>query len=439
MAIIPQKSLFKWTDVENLGDLCRLQYVTENVPDEALMRKLEKKRGKGRDDFPVRAMWNSLMAMIVFQHGTVESLRRELSRNGQLREVCGFDHFRTNPVPSSSAYTRFIVKLMKNTDEVHLMLDALVRLLQEELPDFGSVLGIDGKALSSRSRRRSLNLYAGFRGEHDADWGVKKYYVKKPDGTKELKHSKWFGFKAHTVSDCTYELPVAFTVTEASRAEQPESSDLLDHLEDKHPGLLKRTDYFLGDKGYDGTWLHTRLWDDHGIKPVIALRNMWKESEGNDCTRKVSSLQNVSYDFEGNVYCYDKRGGRHGMAFGGFEKDRNTLKFRCPARHYNETCPNRDSCPVGTAVRIPLREDRRVFTPLARQSYKWKDLYDKRSATERIHSRLDESFGFEKHTIRGKVKMELRIGMAYLAMLSMALGRIKDGQSENIRSLVKTA
>ncbi|MDD2600975.1 MAG: DDE transposase, partial [Kiritimatiellae bacterium] len=42
--------------------MTRLEYVIESLPDEPLMRKLEKERGRGRDDYPVRAMWNSLMA-----------------------------------------------------------------------------------------------------------------------------------------------------------------------------------------------------------------------------------------------------------------------------------------------------------------------------------------------------------------------------------------
>ena len=32
---------------------------------EALMLKLEKKRGNGRDDYPVRMMWNLIIAMLV--------------------------------------------------------------------------------------------------------------------------------------------------------------------------------------------------------------------------------------------------------------------------------------------------------------------------------------------------------------------------------------
>lgn len=90
MAIIPQISLFRWDEIENLGDLKRLRLVLEYMPDEELMDMLEKERKNGRDEYPVRAMWNSVLAGVVFQHPSIESLRRELSRNGQLRLMCGF-------------------------------------------------------------------------------------------------------------------------------------------------------------------------------------------------------------------------------------------------------------------------------------------------------------------------------------------------------------
>nr|WP_288010501.1 hypothetical protein [Kyrpidia sp.] len=63
MAIIPQIELFSWEEIEPLGDLERLRLVLEHLPDEALMVQLEKSRGHGRDDdYPVRAMWNSMLA-----------------------------------------------------------------------------------------------------------------------------------------------------------------------------------------------------------------------------------------------------------------------------------------------------------------------------------------------------------------------------------------
>jgi len=86
-AIIPQMNLFAWNEIQTLGDLERLRLVLDYMPDEALMRTLERRLSKGRDDDPVRAVWNSILAGTLFQHDTVEKLRRELMRNGQLREM----------------------------------------------------------------------------------------------------------------------------------------------------------------------------------------------------------------------------------------------------------------------------------------------------------------------------------------------------------------
>ena len=56
MAVIPQKQLFSWKEIENLGDLSRLRLLLDYLPDEPLMRALESQRAKGRDEYPVRAV-----------------------------------------------------------------------------------------------------------------------------------------------------------------------------------------------------------------------------------------------------------------------------------------------------------------------------------------------------------------------------------------------
>ena len=48
-------------------------------------------------------------------------------------------------------------------------------------------------------------------------------------------------------------------------------------------------------------------------------------------------------------------------------------------------------------------------------------------------------FGFENHTIRGLAKMRTRCTLALVVMLAMALGRIRAGQAEDMRSLLKSA
>ena len=55
---------------------------------------------------------------------------------------------------------------------------------------------------------------------------------------------------------------------------------------------------------------------------------------------------------------------------------------------------------------------------------------------ERINSRIDNSFRFERHYIRGKAKMTVRVGLAVAVMMALAVGHIKAGRPEKMRSLV---
>jgi len=442
MAIIPQRSLFSWREIEELGDLERLGLVLEHLPDEPLMRTLESERGRGRDDYPIRAVWNSFLAMVVYQHPSVESLRRELSRNGQLRDLCGFDPVRTAAaVPPAWVYTRFFRRLGAHADEVQALFDRLVEGLKDALPSFGRTLAIDGKAIETHARPRQKGSRAprpDGRRDVDADFGAKSGFKQQRDGTWIKRVRPWFGYKLHLVVDADHELPVAFDVTRASVAEQPVAHRLVGEMAARHRDLLDGAEHLVADKGYDDGKLLSRLFDNHQIKPVIAKRDDW--SRDDDETRLLPGTRNVVYDNQGNVYCYcPQSGARYTMAYGGFEKDRRTLKYRCPARHYGFPCPGMARCEVKSAVRIPLSEDRRIFTPVARSAYKWQRLYNQRGAVERVNSRLDVSYGFERHFIRGLAKMRLRVGLALSVMLAMALGRVRENRPEKLRSLVRAA
>ncbi len=309
------------------------------------------------------------------------------------------------------------------------------------LPDLGKVLAIDGKAIASYARgkkREEVQEQAvDGRRDVDADFGKKVYRGKKADGTLWEKTMSWFGYRLHLVVDAIYELPMGFEVTRASESEVKVAPGILEQMEQQTPEVLARCEYLLGDRGYDDGKLVKELWDNQGIKPVIDIRNMWRDGEE---TKLVSGTENIAYNYCGQVYCYcPETNQRREMAYGGFEKGRETLKYRCPARHYGVKCRGMAKCPVKSGIRIPLKEDRRIFTPLARSSYRWEKLYKKRTAVERVNSRLDNVFGFERHFIRGLKKMKLRCTLALIVMLAMALGRIKEQNGENLRSLVEAA
>jgi hypothetical protein len=434
MAIISQMKLFGWEEIEGLGDLKRLQLVLGYMPDEDLMKKMEKTRANGRDDYPIRAMWNSVIAAIVFQHDGIEKLRRELARNAQLRYICDFK----GKVPPSWVYTRFLKILLCHANEIENMFYKLVEQLSEMLPNFGEKLAIDSKAVSSFAKKQNKKQKVDGRRDTDADYGRKEYRGKREDGTTWEKIVKWFGYKFHLIVDSVYELPIAYSVTKASTSDVKEAHRLIEQMGERQPELLEKAKVLTGDKAYDDTQLNKKLFDEHQIKPVVDIRHMWKDGEE---TKLLTGKENVVYNYKGDVYCYcPETGERREMSNGGFEQDRGTLKKRCPARQYGIECKGQSQCPVGSGgVRISLEEDRRIFTPIDRSSYKWKDEYKKRTAVERVNSRLDVSFGFEIHTIHGIDKMNVRCGLALCVMLAMAVGRIQEKQPEKMRSLVSVA
>jgi hypothetical protein len=429
--------LFKWQDVEARSDLERLRLVLEHLPDEALMKKLEAHRDRGRDDYPIRPVWNSVLAGIVYQHESVESLRRELLRNGELREGCGFDPCKGSAaVPPSSVYTRFLKLLIRFKSEIDAMFDTLVDTLKGLLPELGISVAVDSKGVSSAGRPTKESEEDGRR-DTDADWGKKRYHGQRENGTLWEKVVKWFGYKIHLMVDTTYEMPIGYRVTRASESDTKQLLPMVKEVKQKHPQIYKGMKRLAADKGYDSEENCRRLYDEHGIKPVIDIRRMWRDKE----TKSLNTdVDNIVYDEVGTVYCLCPATlEQRRMAYGGFEKDRMALKYVCPIRAYGLRCQGSDQCVHAMkSERVSLEMDRRIFTPTARSSYAWEREYKKRTTVERVNSRFDVSFGFEKHFIRGQKKMEMRVGLALCVMLAMAVGRIKEHQIELMRSLVKS-
>lgn len=444
MAIIHELNLFSWKDfqddVQNLGDLERLKLVIETLPDQKLIKTLQLLRGNGRDDHPIEAIWNSLLAGIIFEHVSIESLRRELSRNAQLREMCGFNPILgVQAVPSKSSYNRFISKLLRHEPLVREIFDALVKELAAYFPDFGKNLAGDGKAILSFGKP-SKKEDGDRRSEQEADWGVKTYRGVDNTGKPWEKIKSWFGFRIHLIVEADAELPVSYAVTKASVGEQPVMRELFVELNNTHPEIVERCDHAMFDKGYDSKENNIDLWNKYGIKPIIDIKNMWKDGEN---TRQINSkkVQNVTYDYKGTVFCHCPTTGEvRKMSYNGFEKNREALKYTCPALAYGIECQGASQCPIYQKnIRIPLQEDARIFTPVARSSYKWKVLYNKRTSVERVNSRIDVSFGFERHFIKGLQKMKMRCGLALSIMLAVAVGRLRQKHPELMRSLVRAA
>lgn len=455
MAIILHQHLFSWNDIDASSDLARLQLVLEHLPDEEIVQELESRRGNGRDTYPVRPTWNTLIAGIVFQHDTVESLLRELRRNGELRQVCGF-----NPLlgaaaaPTPSAMSRFVSNVVGLTPMIEKIFDDLVDTVTAVLPDLGEHLSFDGKAIPSHSTGRR-NKETDKTSDPDAAWGVKTYKGHGNDGKPWEKLKRWFGYQLHLIVDSTYELPVAFEVMPASASETTRLIPMVDRLQKSHPDIVDDCSDLTADKGLDCGETNKSLWEDYKISPVIDTRTMWKDEKKDqgydpeiEITRPLNPevADNIVYTERGGVLCVcPVTGEKSAMQHMGFEADRGTLKYRCPAAAYGFECRGRATCEKGAlarptdfgrVVRIKLDLDRRIFTPIPRDTPKWDRLYKTRSAVERVNSRIDQGLCFDHHTIRGLAKMRARMGLGLAVMLAMAVGFISLDKPALMRSLV---
>lgn len=427
MNTITQKTIFDYMEIEVLGDLERLKLCLENIDDAKLCNMLEKMRGNGRNDFPVRVMLNFTYAMKIFGHRSVESFRRELSRNSQLRKLCGLkdeDYLylgkRKSLIPKARVFTNFFKSLVKCQKELDCMFEEKVKYMYEHLDDFGKDCALDGKLLDSYAKRDNKKSTTDenkkdYRRENDATWTCKSYIF--ADGTKK---STWHhGFEAHILCDATYGLPIWKKLETANVSEQTVANDMLDDLDKNHKYVLDTMDNFLADAGYDDGKRNALLKDKYNINPLVDTRHLWKEEE----LREVDN-QPLAYNEDGDVY-YIKditTGEYEKLKYLGYDKQRKCLRY---GFKYNDN----------KVFRIPISIDRRIFLPVARDSKKYERLYKKRTEVERLNGRIDRDYMFNDHFIRGKKKMDMMLTLSFVIMLSMAKGHIENKQ-ENIRSLI---
>ena len=422
---ISQISIFDYSEIENLGDLEKLKIFFENIEDDELCEKIEKERKNGRNDYPVRTMLNLIYAMKIFGHRSVESFRRELSRNSQLRIVCGLSEGRykyckdrKHLVPPARVFTGFLKKLVKHKREVEKINERLVKFMYENLENFGKDCAVDGKYLDSyanqfhKSKAKKGN---DRRAEHEATVSCKTYYMK--DGTTK---KEWhYGFRAHILCDAKYGLPIKWRITPANKSEQKVLDKILEQMEHgEEEYKLEKMENLMGDAGYDNGVRNKKLKKSYNINPIIDIRHMWTKEE----TYREIDNKMLAYNEDGEVFLITDLGKYEKLKYLGYDKRNQALRYG----RYTK----------GKKVyRVPLSTDYRIFVPVARDSKKFKTKYKMRTEVERLNGRIDRDYMFNDHFIRGQKKMEIMLDLSFMVMLTIAKGHIKN-KEKNIRSLV---
>lgn len=430
--IIPQFDLFDYMQFEELGDLKRVDMCFSSIPMEPLISALDKERKNGRNDYSNETMVKLLIVKKICQFDTVEKLRRELLRNPTLRRMCGLKdadstYGKKKLVPNAGVFTLFYQRLAKHQDLLDAMFSELVEDMYASIEGFGKNLAGDGKYLDSYAKNDHHKDSGDGRCEAEAAYSIKEYHTKDKNGKIHKKKETHYGFREHVIVDTKTELPICFMVTPANTDEKKVMQQMLDNMKKDY---LARAEYLMLDRGYDSSKLLETV-RGKGIKPIIDNRMMRKGD-------KTMQYRNTDIWYTESGECYYLDYGENEveaekinegtglpksfrpMKYEGYDKKRKSLRYSYK----------------GTVHRIKISDDPRIFNEVARNSKKFKRLYNERTSVERYNGRIDRDYGMEKHSIRGLKKMTVEITMINIIMMAMAKAHIHKGQT-NYASMLK--
>jgi len=415
--------LFAWARLDDHPHLSTLAELLQALPDGPLLDGLRRARGRGRDDYPVERLWGVLLFTIALRHTSFESCLAELHRNPSLCRLLGITD--VQDIPHLWNVSRFLDVL--GQEEHHAALravsDVLVQRLGVAVPDLGRDTAGDSTGLNARAKKDAAAVQQELEQGLPQPTGGRKEY--RDDDGKVVKVVEWFGYKHHMLVDVKHEVPLAYHISDTKLGDNEGVAALLDQATANLPP--DRIQTMAYDKAADDEKVHERLHQD-GVKPLIHQRAMWKEEPERPIPGPPGRYPlNVLHDEAGTIYCYDQTSNppvRHRMSYLGYESDRETLKYRCPARHEGWTCPNDERCNTGKnygrIVRVPCELDLRRFPPIPRATLQFERRYKGRTAVERVNARMKIFWGVDDGNITGARRFHAFVGAVMVVCVAFA-------------------
>ena len=415
------RPLFAWDELADSPSLQAIRGLLATIPDDRLLHALAERRHNGCNKFPVRVLWGCLLLAILLRYPSMEACLDELRRNAGLRLLIDIE--READVPNGWNLSRFLAVLGQEPFQAELVaiFDSLVRHLGETVTDLGRHTAGDSTALSGRpepdDERRAEEVAQGL---PQPSGGRKEY--KDDDGTV-TKVVEWFGYKLHLLVDVRHEVTLAYHLTDTKAGDNEEIAALVTHAQANLPeGRIETVAY---DKAADDIKVHETL-HEQGLKPVIQNRACWPKDGEQEKVIGGRIPLHVVHDEAGTVYCYDTSDPpvRRAMSYVGHEKDRETLKYRCPAKVEGFDCPAAERCNAGKSygltVRVPQAIDLRRFPAIPRATQQFERLYQGRTAVERVNGRLKVFWGLDDGNVVGARRFHAHVGAVLIVHLAFA-------------------
>jgi Transposase DDE domain/Transposase domain (DUF772) len=411
MVIHSTKPLFAWDSLEDSPSLKTIKDLLAAIPDGKLLNSLRAARGKGRNDYPVSVLWGVIVLRVALRHVTTEAVLAELRRNEGLRRLIGIESESGVPKPWNISRFEEVLGQEPHRSLLKDVFNELIQRLGDEVIDLGRNTAGDATGLSARRKPAEAAQEEIDEGLPQASGGRKEY---KDDEGKVTKVVEWFGFKLHLVVDVKHEVVLSYEITDTKAGDGETLPVILEQAQANLPE--DRIETLAYDKAADSDDVHTLL-SSEGITPLVQMRSLWKTDPERMLPGHDGS-SNIVYDESGTIYCYDKVSEppvRHKMAYIGYEPERETLKYRCPAKHEGWECPMSKVCNAGKSygktVRVDREVDLRRFPSLPRATKKFERMYKGRTSVERVNARLKVFWGVDDGNVTGSRRFFTLVGV----------------------------
>jgi transposase len=446
MAFIRQSYLFSLQDMMEMDQENRFEAIFNCIDITPLVKVVFPKHHYG-PGAPVRndhaAMLYSLFARIIERIPTVKDLVRRLKHDALFRWSCGFDL--GQPVPSEASYSRMMAKLSAHP---HVLQDVQQQLIQRVMQEgflSEDTIAIDSTHIEARERapfartkdvapkqkrgrkpkaeREALlaekaallasrplyeqEIVAQLEAPLDIlvqempttpQWGCKK--------NSETQQMYWYGYKLHLLVGTQNQYILGSMISSANLNDGKAAIPLLKQFQQCYPDF--KLAFATMDAGYDHEPIYRQL-HKMKISGIIAY-NRRREPSPIGCDEHFAPV------------CIKQ----HSYRYDSYDSTYETIKYTEPKEC--STCPFATQGECQKVYKIKITDDLRRYCAPARGSAKWKLIYKRRTAVERVNAYLKQFFGIENIRYRTGKRAKMQMDMTTLVYNALCLAKDRLNQ-----------
>lgn len=405
-------------DPAELPPVIQYEKLFENLP------TLSEKAGKrGRRPISRNSLLKALVYKALRRLATLTDLQFDLNNNPSVCQALGFNPLK--PAPSVERFSSFL-RDTEHQDIVDIRTQ-LVQTLLDTKVIHGKELAIDSCPITVFLKENNLKTSMADRfnktripkGDPDARLGVMIHYL----NPFKKKVSYFWGYRNHVVSDTVTELPLWEITYPANKSELNIAKPLITKAWQRFDLDI---DVVTADANYDAESFLSFIINELKAQAIVPMQPRNRQTD-------IYQIKSGKVVCSAGLPMYRKgkmRPKRTGILY---------QQYTCPVVYDRVLKKQHIACPVlhpkffaGKGCNALIRLEPSIRAQIDYGTVKFKEQYNKRTAAERVFSRL-LAIAMQNPTVRGLQANRNHTTIAHIAVLLVARTANKAGFKDKIR------